>query len=70
MNIPAGSKAGSKLRLKGLGIPAKEAGNLYLELSIALPAVKTQAEREAFEALAKLYPHFNPRSSMGNGMGA
>lgn len=65
VKIPAGFKAGSKLRLKGLGIPAKTAGDLYLELEIVVPAVKTEQERQAFEALERLYPGFNPRHGMG-----
>ena len=37
LKIPANSKAGKKLRLKGRGIPAKNPGDLYLVLQIALP---------------------------------
>lgn len=65
VTVPAGSKTGSKLRLKELGIPAKTPGHLYLELEIVQPLAKTDEERQAFENLAKLYPDFNPRRDMG-----
>lgn len=65
VTIPAGSKTGNKLRLKDLGIPAKTPGHLYLELEIVQPQVKTDEERQAYEALEKLYPHFNPRQDIG-----
>lgn len=65
VTIPAGSKTGSKLRLKDLGIPAPPPGHLYLELEIVQPQVKTNEERQAYEALEKLYPHFNPRHDIG-----
>ena len=37
LKIPAGSHAGTKLRLKGRGIPASPPGELYVVLQIALP---------------------------------
>lgn len=65
VTIPAGWKSGRKLRLKGRGIPAKEAGDLYLELEIALPPANTDSARAAYTAMAQAFPHFNPRHKLG-----
>jgi curved DNA-binding protein len=61
VTVPAGWKRGRKLRLKGRGIPAKEPGDLYLELEIAVPAATTDAQREAYAAFAKAFPAFDAR---------
>jgi len=59
--VPAGSVLGRKLRLRGKGIPGPTPGDLYLELDIAVPSAVTDAQKAAWEALAKAYPGFNPR---------
>jgi curved DNA-binding protein len=64
LKIPAGSHAGSKLRLKGRGIPATPPGDLYVELQIALPAAKDEAAKAAYAAMAAALP-FNPRANLG-----
>jgi curved DNA-binding protein len=64
LKIPAGSHAGSKLRLKGRGIPASTPGDLYAVLQIALPAAKDDKARAAYAAMAAAFP-FNPRASLG-----
>jgi len=63
--VPAGWKAGRKLRLKGRGIPGTPPGDLYLELHMALPPATTDAERAAYAALAQAFPHYNPRAAQG-----
>ncbi|MDB5888094.1 MAG: cbpA1 [Rhodocyclales bacterium] len=63
LNIPAGSVAGRKLRLKGKGIPGKTPGDLYVVLNIALPPAQTEAAKEAYRAMAEGF-NFNPRSSL------
>ena len=65
VTVPAGWKAGRKLRLKGRGIPGKTAGDLYLELHLALPPATDDASRAAYAALAQAFPHFHPRSPQG-----
>ena len=65
VTVPAGWKQGRKLRLKGRGIPASEAGDLYLELDIALPPAETDAARAAYAAMAKAFPHFDARRAAG-----
>ena len=64
IKIPAGSRAGTKLRLKGRGIPASPPGDLYVELAIALPPAAGEASRAAYRALEAAAP-FNPRAHLG-----
>jgi len=64
LKIPAGSHAGSKLRLKGRGIPAAPPGDFYVVLQIALPPANDDKAKAAYAALAAALP-FNPRASLG-----
>ncbi len=64
LKIPAGSRAGTRLRLKARGIPAKNPGDLYVVLQIALPPATDDESRNAYRAMAKAMP-FNPRAAMG-----
>ena len=63
MKVPAGSKAGQKLRLAGKGLPKPGggAGDLYALLSIAVPATLTEAEQELYEQLRET-SRFDPRA--------
>jgi curved DNA-binding protein len=64
LKIPAAAHAGSKLRLKGRGIPASPPGDFYVVLQIALPAANDDKAKAAYTALAAALP-FNPRASLG-----
>jgi len=64
VNIPAGSKPGGKLRLRGKGLPGDPAGDLYLVLDVAWPPADTDAARAAYRQLAEAAP-FNPRRHLG-----
>jgi len=64
LKIPAASHAGSKLRLKGRGIPAAPPGDFYVILQIALPPASDDKARAAYAALAAAVP-FNPRANLG-----
>ena len=64
LKIPAGSHAGSKLRLKGRGIPAAQPGDFYVVLQIALPPANHEKAKAAYAALAAAGT-FNPRASLG-----
>ena len=66
LKIAPGSSGGRKLRLKGRGIPAKEAGDFYVVLEIALPTADSDEARKAYEALAQA-TGFNPRAKWGAG---
>lgn len=63
LKIPANSKAGKKLRLKGRGIPAKTPGDLYVVLQIALPPADDDKSREMYKRM-KDEIRFNPREAM------
>ena len=62
LTIPAGSPHGRKLRLKGRGLPGRQPGDLYALLVVALPRSDSAAAREAYTAMAKAFPGFDPRS--------
>ena len=66
MKVPAGSKAGQKLRLAGKGLPRPGggAGDLYAVLAVDVPSTLTDQEKELFETLRRT-SKFNPRSRFG-----
>ncbi|MDT8992613.1 DnaJ C-terminal domain-containing protein [Curvibacter sp. APW13] len=63
--IPPNWKHGRSLRLKGRGIPGgtanANAGDLYLELAVVLPAAEGVAACEAYAAMSRAFPSFSPR---------
>jgi curved DNA-binding protein len=61
VTVPAGSQSGRKLRLRGRGIPGKEAGDLYLLLEVVLPPANSERSRELYQAMARDLA-FNPRA--------
>ncbi len=64
LSVPAGSRPGNKLRLKGRGIPGQPAGDLYAVLGIALPPADSERARELYREMARTMP-FDPRSQLG-----
>ena len=65
MKIPANSRSGKKLRLKGKGLAGKpESGDLYIILDIVLPSADTDKAKEIYELMAKELA-FNPRVGLG-----
>ena len=64
LKIPPGSHAGSKLRLKGRGIPSSPPGDFYVVLQIALPPATDEKAGAAYRAFASAMP-FNPRTGLG-----
>ncbi|WP_444929228.1 DnaJ C-terminal domain-containing protein [Microbulbifer sp. SSSA002] len=64
VTIPANSTNGKKLRLKGRGIPAKQAGDMYIVMQTVTPKASTDRERDAYRQLGEAF-HFNPRQSLG-----
>ncbi len=65
VNVPAGSQSGRKLRLKGRGIPAHPAGELYLLLELVLPPADTDQARALYAQMASELA-FNPRQKLGD----
>lgn len=64
LKIPAGSHAGTKLRLKGRGVPASTPGDFYVVLQIALPPAPDEKAKAAYRAMADALA-FNPRAGLG-----
>ncbi|MCK5395963.1 MAG: J domain-containing protein, partial [Gammaproteobacteria bacterium] len=68
LKIKPGSANGSKMRLKGRGIPASSsnnsAGDLYVVLQVTLPPASTDSERAAYEKMQQSFS-FNPRAKLG-----
>ncbi|HWT73023.1 MAG TPA: DnaJ C-terminal domain-containing protein [Oxalicibacterium sp.] len=61
LTIPPNSAAGRKLRLKGKGLPGKQAGDLYVVLTIVLPRADTDAQKDAYRMLQNAFD-FHPRA--------
>jgi curved DNA-binding protein len=62
LRIPPDSNQGSRLRLKGKGIPGKEPGDMYVVLKIVLPPAKEDTRTLYQEMKEKMA--FNPRANM------
>lgn len=63
VNIPANSQTGSKLRLKGRGMPGKTPGDQYVILTIYIPEPSNDQQRQLYQTMAKEM-HFNPRANV------
>jgi curved DNA-binding protein len=64
LSIPRGSGPGRKLRLRGKGLPGEPAGDFYVVLDIAWPPAGDPATDDAYRALARSAPAFNPRAAL------
>ncbi len=68
LKVKPGSANGSKMRLKGRGIPASSsknsAGDLYVVLQVTLPPASTDSEKAAYEKMQQSFS-FNPRAKLG-----
>lgn len=53
MNVPAGSSSGSRMRLKGRGLPGKPAGDQIVNLKVVVPKPRSERERALYEELAE-----------------
>lgn len=65
LTIPAASNSGTKLRLKGKGLPATEPGALFITLKIIIPPVDNDESKKLYEQLAKI-TKYNPRQNLGS----
>lgn len=65
VKIPPGSKADSKLRLKGKGLPTAtgDQGDLFLKLKIVMPTTLSDEERALYEQLGRVR-HSDPRAEI------
>ena len=65
LKIPAASVAGSKLRLKGRGIPGTPPGDCYAVMQIVVPPAETEALEAVYRNMAEQFKSFNPRTKLG-----
>ena len=68
VKIPEGSQPGSKLRLKGLGVPRVNStgrGDLYVHLDVHVPQKLSREQRRLFEQLRDELPAENEPQSKG-----
>ena len=63
LKVPPDSQADKILRLKGRGIPARQAGDLYVVLQIALPHADSEEHRRIYQQMKREFT-FNPRASL------
>lgn len=64
LKIPPNSRSGSKMRLKGKGIPGNPAGDLYAVLQVILPPADTDEAKALYEEMKQKLA-FNPRAVLG-----
>jgi curved DNA-binding protein len=64
LKIPPHSQQGTKLRLKGRGLPAKIPGDFFVVLQIALPPANTEEAKALYLKMQHEFD-FNPRISLG-----
>ena len=62
LRIPAGSRSGRKLRLKGRGMPSRIPGDQIVVLSIQLPPADNDTAKDAYAAFEKAFKGFDPRA--------
>ncbi|NOT85569.1 MAG: DnaJ domain-containing protein [Methylococcaceae bacterium] len=64
LKIPPNSRQGSKLRLKGRGLPTKVPGDFFVVLQIALPSADTEKAKAVYQDMQAQLA-FNPRHLLG-----
>jgi molecular chaperone DnaJ len=66
LRIPAGTRSGRTLRVKGKGVAGpKKTGDLLVTVEVAVPQNMTDDERKAIEALAAATDGRSPRAHLG-----
>lgn len=63
LRIPAGAKAGQRMRLKGRGLPGTPPGDQYVELKIVAPPADTPQARALYEQMQRELT-FDPRAEL------
>jgi curved DNA-binding protein len=61
LNLPANSRSGQKLRLKGRGLPGKTPGDQFAQLQIVTPPAAGDDERAFYAQMAERFASFAPR---------
>jgi curved DNA-binding protein len=63
LRVPAGARAGQKMRLRGRGFPGDPPGDQYVVLRIVTPSADTAEARSFYEEMARRFD-FNPRAEL------
>lgn len=63
LTIPKGAKSGQKMRLKGRGLPGKQAGDQIVTLQIMTPPADDAKAQQLYQQMAEEL-NFNPRGSL------
>lgn len=66
VTIPPGSTSGSRLRIRGRGIPAGTPGDFYFVLQIAQPPADNLSSRAFYRVMAERFKSFTPRAGLEN----
>ena len=64
LRIPPGSQSGSRLRLRGRGLPGSPPGDQFAVLEIVTPKANTDRTRALYEQM-KREMGFDPRAGLG-----
>ncbi len=64
LKIPADTLSGSKLRLKGRGLPGNPPGDCYVIITIVLPPADTEIAKSYYRKMEQEL-NFNPRAKLG-----
>jgi len=68
VKVPEGSQPGTRLKLKGLGVPRLQSssrGDLFVHLDVRVPTKLTREQRKLFEQLAEHLPPENEPTDKG-----
>jgi len=65
LTIPTNAKSGQKMRLKGRGLPGKQAGDQIVVLQIMTPPADTPEAKQLYQQMAEEL-NFNPREALEN----
>jgi molecular chaperone DnaJ len=68
VKIPDGSQTGSKIRMRGLGVPNVNGhgrGDLYVHMDVRVPSKLTREQKKLFEQLRESLPAENEPNEKG-----
>ncbi|ACC75322.1 DnaJ C-terminal domain-containing protein [Paraburkholderia phymatum] len=61
MTVPKGAAGGTRMRLKGKGIPGSPPGDMYAILNIVLPPADSELAKAAYDTMRQAF-NFDPRA--------
>jgi molecular chaperone DnaJ len=68
VKVPEGSQGGSRLRIKGLGVPhvnGSGRGDMFVHLQVRIPTKLSREQKKLFEQLEELLPAENEPTEKG-----